>query len=585
MKFKKIPFRLTIISMCTLLALVLLVITFSFLVYFDGMMIENDIRNRFARMCDGVEATVNALDENMADTLRALAVFPTVMDGDKEGGGKAFNEIFTAIIRGNRQLYSMYIGHEDGEFHEIINLDVHGELRRTYNAKMTDRWLEVAIRQTGDGAVKTFSLLDDNLRRTAETSMPSDYIPGTRPWYRLAMSSQDPVKTTPYRFANIDGSGVTYALKLGPGRSVLAIDVLLADLGKMLAPFQETASTRAYIWGQNGELLAGTDNADKGDDLFAELVWASEGGVNSKQHFVKRIGGEEYLFHFKRVISLRGANCFLGAAAPYSDVVSEYRDRSYKLLIACVASFLLLLPLLRYLVSLIERPIASIKKESDKVGRREYDSMRPVSSIVLELDELSKSLFSMSRSIRSYENGLEEKIRERTRELAEKNDLLRHLSITDKLTGLRNRVHLDQVLEDELRRSRRAGRPFGIIIVDIDHFKEVNDTYGHQVGDTVLKEFAELISTFIRATDTAGRWGGEEFLVICPDTDQEGIAVLARKLCRKVAESSFSVIGAKTASFGVAVFEEHDKAEDLISRADQALYQAKGNGRNQVCES
>lgn len=119
-------------------------------------------------------------------------------------------------------------------------------------------------------------------------------------------------------------------------------------------------------------------------------------------------------------------------------------------------------------------------------------------------------------------------------------------------------------------------------MADIDKFKSVNDTYGHQVGDSVLSEIAEIMRQLVRDTDTQGRWGGEEFLVICSHVDLNGTYALAERMRSAVAEHSFSVVGQKTCSFGVASYRQGDTGENIVKRADVALYEAKHNGRNRV---
>ena len=164
-----------------------------------------------------------------------------------------------------------------------------------------------------------------------------------------------------------------------------------------------------------------------------------------------------------------------------------------------------------------------------------------------------------------------------------KNNTLYQLSITDKLTGLNNRMKLDRVLMDEVERARRYSSVFSVILMDIDHFKKINDTFGHQLGDETLVRFADLIRENIRTTDIAGRWGGEEFLVICPETDLESARNLAEKLRVKIENYNFPGVSKQTASFGVNQFSPENEISQLIGLADDALYRAKETGRNRVC--
>lgn len=155
---------------------------------------------------------------------------------------------------------------------------------------------------------------------------------------------------------------------------------------------------------------------------------------------------------------------------------------------------------------------------------------------------------------------------------------LKDLAIKDQLTGLYNRRKIDQVLMQE----KDEADYLSVIMADIDMFKLVNDEYGHLVGDQVLMEIAAILTKGIRKTDILGRWGGEEFIIICTDTDLEGATVLAEKLRELVAAHYFIGVGKKTCSFGVAQLRKDETIDELLLRSDLALYQAKERGRNRV---
>ena len=160
--------------------------------------------------------------------------------------------------------------------------------------------------------------------------------------------------------------------------------------------------------------------------------------------------------------------------------------------------------------------------------------------------------------------------------------MIEAISETDVLTGLCNRVRLDVVLENELQRVKRSQSSFSVIMVDVDYFKAVNDQYGHLVGDSVLTELANLLKDNSRQVDTVGRWGGEEFMILCVDTKLNGAVELAEKLRQIICQHTFEHIGHKTASFGVSEATAEDGVDQVITRADNALYQAKALGRNRV---
>jgi diguanylate cyclase (GGDEF)-like protein/PAS domain S-box-containing protein len=168
-------------------------------------------------------------------------------------------------------------------------------------------------------------------------------------------------------------------------------------------------------------------------------------------------------------------------------------------------------------------------------------------------------------------------------ELVRANQELEQLARHDALTGLYNRLAANERLREEFLRMKRSGEVYSVIIMDIDHFKRVNDTYGHETGDQVLKRVAQLISEAVRATDFVARFGGEEFLAVLPGTDLEGAQILAEKLRSAVADTPVPVVGQVTLSLGLTLAQSSDANEDTALRiADEALYRAKHQGRNQV---
>jgi diguanylate cyclase (GGDEF)-like protein/PAS domain S-box-containing protein len=168
------------------------------------------------------------------------------------------------------------------------------------------------------------------------------------------------------------------------------------------------------------------------------------------------------------------------------------------------------------------------------------------------------------------------------KELQQSNLDLARLSATDKLTQLYNRLKLDEVLASELARVKRNGPAFSVIIIDVDHFKDVNDNYGHHLGDQVLIGLADILRSNLRVTDVFGRWGGEEFLIISPNSSIESGAAAAEKLRQAIEKTSFQNGIKITCSFGVGVSIQEDSVSAILIRADEALYQAKRKGRNRV---
>jgi diguanylate cyclase (GGDEF)-like protein/hemerythrin-like metal-binding protein len=167
-------------------------------------------------------------------------------------------------------------------------------------------------------------------------------------------------------------------------------------------------------------------------------------------------------------------------------------------------------------------------------------------------------------------------------ELRQRITELEKLSSTDRLTGAWNRAHFDKTLQTELSRSARYRQPVALIILDIDHFKQVNDKFGHALGDEVLRELVKIVSMNIRTSDMLFRWGGEEFVILAPSTSYRSAASLAETLRAKIEPHKIETVGNITISLGVAEHVSGESENAWFRRADEALYAAKNSGRNRV---
>lgn len=178
---------------------------------------------------------------------------------------------------------------------------------------------------------------------------------------------------------------------------------------------------------------------------------------------------------------------------------------------------------------------------------------------------------------------LYEKLSEKMRLLEEAHATISHLAATDELTGLYNRRFFNEQFTKSLSAARRYTFPLTIIMADIDKFKAVNDTYGHAVGDKVLKSFADILRTMARTEDVSARWGGEEFIILLGHTACAGATVLAERLRSMVESQCLRITSVPvTVSLGVAELNDREEGEALLKRADSALYRAKDEGRNRV---
>jgi diguanylate cyclase (GGDEF)-like protein len=217
--------------------------------------------------------------------------------------------------------------------------------------------------------------------------------------------------------------------------------------------------------------------------------------------------------------------------------------------------------------------------------------MKPFSQLLQEANEELSNL-NLTYETLLVELKQEKMLAERlAQELVDANNSLREMSFRDYLTGLYNRRYLYDFLEKEISRSERFGRCFSVLVFDIDYFKKLNDTYGHHVGDLVLKTLSEKAEGIKRETDIVARYGGEEFVMVLPETELERALIVAERLRMVIEDMDIAVVSDKinvTVSVGVAAYSPQSKEitiDSLINSADKALYDAKNSGRNKVVSS
>lgn len=208
-------------------------------------------------------------------------------------------------------------------------------------------------------------------------------------------------------------------------------------------------------------------------------------------------------------------------------------------------------------------------------------------------DDIIKNVLDEGYSVSDvpvFLNGnLEQNVKQRIQELEIENselklekEALAKISMTDSLTGLYNRVKVEETFLYEQKQSIRHGDSLSVILMDLDNFKSVNDSYGHNTGDIFLKEIATLLKKLFRSSDVIARWGGEEFLIVLPKTDLHTAKEIALKLRDNIQDAKFTGIGQRTSSCGVATLLLNESLASMIQRADTALYLAKDNGKNRV---
>ena len=239
----------------------------------------------------------------------------------------------------------------------------------------------------------------------------------------------------------------------------------------------------------------------------------------------------------------------------------------------------------------VSQPIEQLAAAAGQIERRDTVVQYPLATGVREVAQLSQSMQSMTASLLQREHELEtlnqtleQQVQQRTAALQAANDQLSQLASRDPLTGLYNRRSLDEKLKECVHTSKRSGRSFSLLILDADHFKRINDSYGHSTGDAVLRQLAGLLTEHVRNTDFVARYGGEEFIILLQDTLLVVEATtVAEKVRTAVENAHFPGVGQLTVSIGIGLWDPASPgSKDLFHKADEALYQAKSGGRNRV---
>ncbi|MCP5251355.1 MAG: diguanylate cyclase [Burkholderiales bacterium] len=309
-------------------------------------------------------------------------------------------------------------------------------------------------------------------------------------------------------------------------------------------------------------------------DAYQSLV-DNPGELHYFQDFSqKQVIGLAQKINVLPVIIIAGRN--------YEEVYAARIEQRDSFVILVCTSIFIVAAIAIYLGRSIVTPLQSLIDATNQIVKGNLDI--PLTSVVRkdELGRLAQMFNHMTEKLRQSQA----EILTANEELRIKNQLLEELCVTDSLTGLYNRSKLNQIISDEISRSHRNKRPFTILMIDIDYFKELNDSLGHIAGDEILATVSRTLTQSIRSIDFAARYGGDEFIIVLTETTAKEATITAERIRAQVSEISCSVVNKPinvTLSIGIAQSELKDTSPtDLITRADNALYEAKKAGRNQA---
>ena len=408
----------------------------------------------------------------------------------------------------------------------------------------------------------------------------NNYIPPpgfnsvVRPWYQIALKVSPKISDgLPYQEIKSKKWLVSVSKALVNNRhevtGVVSIDCSIDDVAQQLNKTDKRfSSSYSYAVNRNNEIIIHPNSAYL-DKTLSELCNAPIQLESQTGYFTYSVNGSEKFAFYSKVDSIG-----------WTIITVVEKNEIFKPIVMQIVLTVLLTVVIAILlgwflsISFSRRfvePLLELKKRVNNIiaGSGDATSYNYPNN---EIGTIAKDIEKLT------ENGLYNK----NVELQSINKKLQVLSTTDQLTRLYNRHKLHEELEKEWRRAIRYSSPFSIVLFDIDWFKKVNDKYGHQTGDVVLKELAQLTLRQLRSSDTVGRWGGEEFLILCPEVKIDEAYELAEKLRAGIKQHQFVTDLSITISAGVHELSAGEDIAEMIKRADEKLYKAKDLGRNRT---
>lgn len=370
----------------------------------------------------------------------------------------------------------------------------------------------------------------------------------------------------------------------------------VANMGEsFLAPLQERLQSELIVASRTGDILIGPEGTvgQQLPDRFVSGAQREQAG-----HVTTSLSGNEYLIGYSQLRDRSEYSTFNWLVVVRKPAMKAFQpadDLRNTLMTAGALIAAVLMIVATYAARKTTRPLLKIAEEAGQLDpdkpdtlirmRDEYDEVKTLSSV---LRDLIQSLAEKTRQMNELNRTLEQRVAERTEALEMANKQLEATVRTDALTDMNNRRYFFELGEVALKKAVRSGTPLSAIMFDADHFKKINDTYGHAIGDKALVHLSRLAVDAVRDTDILARIGGEEFAVLLENTDEAKASEVAERLRQSIDDSPLPLErgnATMSISAGVATFrpDSSDELDSLLALADKALYAAKAGGRNRVC--
>lgn len=475
-----------------------------------------------------------------------------------------------------------------------------------------DKGLRISVSKNNEaGELRNYAVNSDGSRTGASDVAVQEFDPRVREWYQKAPRNGSFYWSDAYPWIQEEVLGITVSMAVIRDDEVVGVigtDLKLDRLSDYLSTLEVSPNGLVYLVEGNG-LLVGTSlgkasyyyDGNRQTRIYARasenpVIRETQRILENATVFSGEVSQDRNIKYHGRSGNMRvfissyvrgGNDWYMVTVVPESDFTSEIDafKRTYGFV---SVGFICISVVIAYLFSKgIIRPINDLITAAEKlaVGQKDFrihlDRQDEIGRLENTFNHMADQIVSLVDNLNNKNQELVELNRRLEHKVRERTKALEMMAMTDGMTGIRNHKYLMEKLENLMDMSNQTAGGLSVVLMDLDHFKGLNDNFGHLVGDIVLKEFAQIVANRIREGDTFGRYGGEEFLLIMPGTGIHEATAVAEGIRRMVAEYAFAGTHQVTVSMGVA--EIHgDTLEGLLNRADEALYRSKASGRNRV---
>ena len=402
MKINRFQFniRTTILSTFFVIIGLLAVVSLALQYYFSTELANKAVNNTVKYLSDKTLSKLNSIDKFSFEHISLLTLSSSLEDATLKRKNKDMLQKFVTIMSHQDYIYAMYVGQENGDFYEVINLNIDPSLRIKYKSPQDERWLVVKIITQNNKRIKIQEYLDSSLRLKRTETVLTSYNPVKRPWYKKALQSQNMIKTDPYMFSNFDSLGVTYSQKATNTNTVVSMDISLGSITHFLQKQELIKGSKLYIYNKkHNQLIASNSNFEKTNTT---LSMALNNLIESDTKSLE-VSNKNY---FVSVVDLKSkyvSDEFLILLLPEEEIMKPYIEKITLSIYANVILLLIMMPIIWYTSKIIINPIKSLEEENYKIKNRNFNKVVSVDSHIKELDSLSNSMVSMSHSIEDYE--------------------------------------------------------------------------------------------------------------------------------------------------------------------------------------